>query len=441
MRKVLTVFGTRPEAIKMAPLVQKLREAPGFDVQVCVTGQHREMLDQVLGLFDISPDFDLDVMRKRQSLTEITSDILNNIGEIYDSVNPEIVLVHGDTTTTLAASLAAFYRRVKVGHVEAGLRTGNIWSPWPEELNRKLCDAVSSWHFAPTARARDNLLAEGADARQIVLTGNTVIDALLGVRRKIESDFTLAEAISQRFPGIDWTRRIILVTGHRRESFGEPFRKFCTALRILAQSYPDVQIVYPVHLNPNVREPAEQILRDSPNIYLTGPQDYLPFVFLMTRAYLVITDSGGVQEEAPSLGKPVLVTRDTTERPEAIEAGTARLVGTDIGRILTEASSLLDNEHAYRSMACATNPYGDGQACARIVAALEEASARPPIGVANAPTLVDFLAPIASPYLAVEGSEDIVIPDLDIPGTKKPDTEPSIDVSLDEIGNVNGRPD
>lgn len=435
MKKVLTVFGTRPEAIKMAPLVQKLREAPGFDVEVCVTGQHREMLDQVLALFDISPDYDLDVMRDRQSLTEITSNILNNIGQVYDSVKPDIVLVHGDTTTTLAASLSAFYRHIKIGHVEAGLRTGNIWSPWPEELNRKLCDTVSSWHFVPTVRARDNLLAEGAHAGQVVLTGNTVIDALLDVRKKIENDARLVEEICQRFPAIDWTRRIILVTGHRRESFGEPFRKFCTALRILAQSYPDVQIIYPVHLNPNVREPAEQILRDSPNIFLTEPQDYLPFVFLMTRAYLVITDSGGVQEEAPSLGKPVLVTRDTTERPEAIEAGTARLVGTDIGRILTETSLLLDDEKAYRSMACATNPYGDGRACSRIVRALEEQSAAPLMQWQAVPTLANVLA--SSPALHFHPDKESN--DINMQGIVMPDSASSIDVSLDDLGNVNGR--
>jgi UDP-N-acetylglucosamine 2-epimerase (hydrolysing) len=441
MRKVLTVFGTRPEAIKMAPLVHTLREARGFDVQVCVTGQHREMLDQVLDLFDITPDYDLDVMRSRQSLTEITSGILNNIGEVYDSVKPEIVLVHGDTTTTLAASLAAFYRHVKIGHVEAGLRTGNIWSPWPEELNRKLCDAVSSWHFVPTVRARSNLLAEGVDAKQIVLTGNTVIDALLGVRKKIDEDAALAQELAQRFPAIDWTRRIILVTGHRRESFGEPFQKFCTALRILAHSYPDVQIVYPVHLNPNVREPAEQILRDSPNIHLTAPQDYLPFVFLMSRAYLVITDSGGVQEEAPSLGKPVLVTRDTTERPEAVEAGTARLVGTDIGRILAEASALLDDEQAYRSMACATNPYGDGQACARILAALEEASTRPQIEIASAPVLAEVLAPVPSPEHTDSGAEEIVVSNLEISEIRRPGGHRAIEATLDDIGTMDVRPD
>jgi UDP-N-acetylglucosamine 2-epimerase (hydrolysing) len=441
MKKVLTVFGTRPEAIKMAPLVHKLRETPCFDVEVCVTGQHREMLDQVLDLFDISPDYDLDIMRKRQSLTEITSDILNNIGEVYDSSKPEIVLVHGDTTTTLAASLAAFYRHIKVGHVEAGLRTGNIWSPWPEEFNRKLCDAVSSWHFVPTVRARDNLLAEGAAAEQIVLTGNTVIDALLGVREKIDNDSALANEISQRFPGIDWSRRLILVTGHRRESFGEPFHKFCAALRILAQSYPDVQIVYPVHLNPNVREPAEQILGGSQNIYLTEPQDYLPFVFLMSRSYLVITDSGGVQEEAPSLGKPVLVTRDTTERPEAIEAGTAKLVGTDIGRILTEASTLLDNEHAYRSMACATNPYGDGRACSRIVAALEDVPLRSPIEVSIAPTLVDVLAIAPAKPLNGEHLAEILDSEIKVPRVDRLDSTTGIDLSLDDVDSIKVRPD
>jgi UDP-N-acetylglucosamine 2-epimerase (hydrolysing) len=409
MKRVLVVFGTRPEAIKMAPLVQKLRESRGFDVQVCVTGQHREMLDQVLALFDIVPEHDLDVMREQQSLTHVTSGILNSIGEVYEATRPDIVLVHGDTTTTLAASLAAFYRHIKLGHVEAGLRTGNIWSPWPEELNRKLCDAVSTWYFAPTERARANLLAEGACPERVVLTGNTVIDALLDVQRKIDSDPTLADELAQQFPGIDWTRRIVLITGHRRESFGEPFRKFCTALRILAGSYADVQFIYPVHLNPNVREPAEEILSATPNIHMTEPLDYLPFVFLMSRAYLVITDSGGVQEEAPALGKPVLVTRETTERPEAVDAGVARLVGTDIGRILTEAKNLLDDPIAYQSMACATNPYGDGHACERIIAALEEEnSVRAGINKVKESTLSTMLSPLLAQTEFVRNPEQFV---------------------------------
>jgi len=375
VKKILTVFGTRPEAIKMAPLVRALRERPGFEISVCVTAQHREMLDRVLALFDIVPEHDLDLMRNRQTLTDITCNILSGIGDVYEAAMPDAVLVHGDTTTTLAASLAAFYRHIPIGHVEAGLRTGDMWSPWPEELNRRLTDSVSTWHFAPTALARDNLIAEGVCESGVVLTGNTVIDALIGVTKRLEADPRLAGEMAARFPSIDWSRRIILVTGHRRESFGEPFRQFCTALRMLASCYPDVQIIYPVHLNPAVRVPAEQILSGLPNILMTGPQDYLPFVFLMSRAHFVITDSGGVQEEAPALGKPVLVTRDTTERPEAIAAGTARLVGTDIGTILGAASELLDNEDAYRQMACATNPYGDGHACERIIAALEKETA------------------------------------------------------------------
>ncbi|KVC77281.1 non-hydrolyzing UDP-N-acetylglucosamine 2-epimerase [Burkholderia ubonensis] len=372
MKRVLIVFGTRPEAIKMAPLVHALRKCATFDVSVCVTAQHREMLDQVLELFDIRPEFDLDLMRSRQTLTDITSGILTRIGNVYEQAKPDIVLVHGDTTTTLAASLAAFYRHIPVGHVEAGLRTGNLESPWPEEMNRRFTDTLSSWHFAPTMQARQNLLSEGTAPERIVLTGNTVIDALLAVKRRLDDEPQLAADVASRFPFLDPVRRLILVTGHRRESFGEPFRQFCSALRILASNYPDVQIVYPVHLNPAVREPAEIILSGHDNIFLLGPQEYLPFVFLMSRAHFVITDSGGVQEEAPALGKPVLVTRETTERPEAIEAGTARLVGTEILTILGAASELLGDADAYQRMAQAANPYGDGHACERIVAALGE---------------------------------------------------------------------
>ncbi|RQS57011.1 UDP-N-acetylglucosamine 2-epimerase (non-hydrolyzing) [Burkholderia sp. Bp8963] len=368
----MVVFGTRPEAIKMAPLVHALRKCADFSVSVCVTAQHREMLDQVLELFDIQPEFDLDLMRSRQTLTDITSSILGSIGNVYEQAKPDIVLVHGDTTTTLAASLAAFYRHIPVGHVEAGLRTGNLRSPWPEEMNRRFTDTISSWHFAPTMQARQNLISEGTAPEHIVLTGNTVIDALLAIKRRLDEEPQLTAEVASRYPFLDPARRLVLVTGHRRENFGEPFRQFCAALRMLASDYPDLQIVYPVHLNPSVREPAEIILSGHENIFLLGPQEYLPFVFLMSRAHFVITDSGGIQEEAPALGKPVLVTRDTTERPEAIEAGTARLVGTDILTILNAASELLGDADAYQRMAQATNPYGDGHACERIVGALWE---------------------------------------------------------------------
>ena len=370
MKKVLTVFGTRPEAIKMAPLVKALADEAGVESKVCVTAQHRQMLDQVLELFEIVPDFDLNLMREGQTLGDLTSGILQSIGAIYDDWQPDAILVHGDTTTTLGASLAAFYRYIPVGHVEAGLRTGNVWSPWPEELNRRVTDAVSSWLFAPTEQAKHNLFAEGAPASQVVLTGNTVIDALVQVKNKLERDEGLADSIASRYPFLDPSRRLILVTGHRRESFGEPFKNFCEALRQIAQKYDDVQLVYPVHLNPNVRTPVNAVLSDMPNVHLIEPQDYLPFVYLMSKAYLIITDSGGIQEEAPALGKPVLVTRETTERPEAVRAGTARLVGTHTERIVSEVRCLLDDRGQYVAMAHANNPYGDGHASERIVDAM-----------------------------------------------------------------------
>jgi UDP-N-acetylglucosamine 2-epimerase len=376
MNKILTVFGTRPEAIKMAPLVHVLAARRGLDAKVCVTAQHRHMLDQVLELFDIAPDFDLNLMRDGQTLGDLTSGILQSIGEIYDRWQPDAVLVHGDTTTTLAASLAAFYRYIPVGHVEAGLRTGNVWSPWPEELNRRVTDAVSSWHFAPTEQAMHNLLSEGAPASRIVLTGNTVIDALLQIKHKLDANVALTEGVASRYPFLDPTRRLILVTGHRRESFGEPFKHFCEALQYIARTRDDLQLLYPVHLNPNVREPVHSMLGGERNVYLIEPQDYLPFVFLMSRAYLVITDSGGIQEEAPALGKPVLVTRETTERPEAVRAGTARLVGTCTERIIAEAIALLDDSSQYEAMAHANNPYGDGHASEKIADALETIPAK-----------------------------------------------------------------
>ncbi|MHA6895844.1 non-hydrolyzing UDP-N-acetylglucosamine 2-epimerase [Ralstonia pseudosolanacearum] len=388
MKKILTVFGTRPEAIKMAPLVQALQAEQGIASSVCVSAQHREMLDQVLQLFDIVPEFDLNVMRSGQTLSDVTSSVLDGINGVLDAYAPDAVLVHGDTTTTLAASLAAFYRRIPVGHVEAGLRTGNVWSPWPEELNRRVTDAVSTWHFAPTAESRQNLLDEGVEPQCVTLTGNTVIDALLTVKYRLDSNPALAAGVASAYPFLDPGRRLILVTGHRRENFGEPFERFCVALRLLAARHPDVQIVYPVHLNPNVQQPVRAILSGHDNVHLIDPQDYLPFVYLMDRAYLIVTDSGGIQEEAPALGKPVLVTRETTERPEAVASGTARLVGTDTARIVCEAETLLDDSAAYLRMAHAHNPYGDGQACRRIVEALMTALSAPAQDVQRGPRLV-----------------------------------------------------
>ncbi|MDC7716132.1 UDP-N-acetylglucosamine 2-epimerase (non-hydrolyzing) [Vogesella sp. DC21W] len=365
--KVLTVFGTRPEAIKMAPLVHALAEADGIDSKVCVTAQHREMLDQVLALFEIKPDYDLNIMKPGQSLSQITSTILQGMEPVLADFKPDIVLVHGDTSTTLAASLAAFYARIKVGHVEAGLRTGNLYSPWPEEANRKLTGALAEWHFAPTDTSSQNLAKENIPASQVAITGNTVIDALLWVKAKLDSNVKFAEQFSQQFAFLDSSKRMVLVTGHRRESFGSGFENICSALAQLAADYPDVQIVYPVHLNPNVREPVNRILSGVDNVYLIEPQDYLPFVYLMDKAHIILTDSGGIQEEAPSLGKPVLVMRDTTERPEAVAAGTVKLVGTDQSNIISTVKQLLDNQQAYLSMSKAHNPYGDGKACQRIV--------------------------------------------------------------------------
>lgn len=366
--RVLSVFGTRPEAIKMAPVVKALAAADGVDARVCVTGQHREMLDQVLSLFSIVPDYDLAIMRPGQSLGDITSAVLSALDVVLSDFRPDLVLVHGDTTTTLAASLAAYYRQTPVGHVEAGLRTGNIYSPWPEEINRKVASVVCELHFAPTQQSRANLRNENVPDDRILVTGNTVIDALHEVVRLIDGDHGLSAQLANRF-GIDENRRIILVTGHRRESFGDGFERICAALARLAQR-PDVEIVYPVHLNPNVKGPVERLLGGYDNIRLLPPQDYLPFVYLMSRADLILTDSGGVQEEAPSLGKPVLVMRDTTERPEAVAAGTVRLVGTDESLIVASVATLLDDRTAYEAMSFAHNPYGDGSAAGRILAAI-----------------------------------------------------------------------
>jgi len=371
LMRVLSVFGTRPEAIKMAPVVRALAGERGIDSRVCVTAQHREMLDKVLALFDIEPDYDLDIMKSGQDLTDITARVLIGLRDVLRDLKPDLVLVHGDTTTTLSASLAAYYERISVGHVEAGLRTGDIYAPWPEEINRKVAGALASLHFAPTERARSNLLAEGVPESTIYVTGNTIIDALMEVAKRLRSDAALAAAMKKQFPYLEAERRLILVTGHRRESFGGGFERICQALLMLA-SRPEVQIIYPVHLNPNVFEPVNRLLGDAKNIHLIEPQNYLPFVYLMDSAYLILTDSGGVQEEAPSLGKPVLVMRQTTERPEAVEAGTVRLVGTDVERIVASATELLEDASAYRAMSQAHNPYGDGAAAKRIANVLTD---------------------------------------------------------------------
>jgi UDP-N-acetylglucosamine 2-epimerase (hydrolysing) len=371
MTKILTIFGTRPEAIKMAPVVQEFRKHRAIEARVCVTAQHRQMLDQVLDLFEIVPDYDLNVMRPNQSLADVTGSVLQGVDDVLARFEPDWVLVHGDTTTTLAASISAFYRRIPVAHVEAGLRTSNIDSPWPEEMNRRVTDAISSLYFAPTECARRNLLAEGVRDAQIVVTGNTVIDALLKIVARLRDNADLRRALSDRLPFLDENRPLILVTGHRRENFGKKFLCFCAALRRIAIERPEVQIVYAVHLNPQVQRPVRRILSGFPNVSLIGPQDYLPFVYLMMCARVIVTDSGGIQEEAPALGKPVLVTRDTTERPEAIEAGTARLVGTDSDSIVGAVNSLLDDPAEYARMARAHNPYGDGLASERVLAAIQ----------------------------------------------------------------------
>ncbi|MCT4700440.1 UDP-N-acetylglucosamine 2-epimerase (non-hydrolyzing) [Enterobacteriaceae bacterium H20N1] len=369
--KVLTVFGTRPEAIKMAPLVHALTKDAFFDAKVCVTAQHREMLDQVLNLFSIEPDYDLNIMSPGQGLTEITCRILEGLKPILESFKPDVVLVHGDTTTTVATSLAAFYQRIPVGHVEAGLRTGDLYSPWPEEANRTLTGHLAMYHFAPTENSRQNLLRENINDNKIFVTGNTVIDALISVRDRVLADDELRNSLAQYHPFLDSAKKLILVTGHRRESFGEGFERICHALAEIAKENSDVQIVYPVHLNPNVSEPVKRILGHVENVVLVEPQEYLPFVYLMNHSYLILTDSGGIQEEAPSLGKPVLVMRDTTERPEAVKAGTVRLVGTDTQTIVREVTRLLRDENEYQIMSRAHNPYGDGTACERILAALK----------------------------------------------------------------------
>ncbi len=383
MKKIMLVFGTRPEAIKMAPLVKEFQKHPDtFQTIVCVTGQHREMLDQVLNIFDIRPDFDLNIMKQGQDLYDVTARVLTGMRDVLREAQPDIVLVHGDTTTSTAAALAAFYQQIPVGHVEAGLRTHNILSPWPEEMNRQITGRIASYHFAPTALSRQNLLQENVDDANITVTGNTVIDALYWVVDRIKNDRSLDAELEKvlRHAGYDVNRLadgrpIVLITGHRRENFGDGFINMCTAIKQLTERYPNVDFVYPMHLNPNVRRPIHEVFGDDlsnlGNMHFIEPLEYLSFVYLMEKSTIVLTDSGGIQEEAPGLGKPVLVMRDTTERPEALEAGTVKLVGTDREKIFNEVSTLLDDAAAYARMSQAVNPYGDGLACSRIVERLK----------------------------------------------------------------------
>ncbi|MBR4479514.1 MAG: UDP-N-acetylglucosamine 2-epimerase (non-hydrolyzing) [Bacteroidales bacterium] len=380
MKKILIVFGTRPEAIKMCPLVKEFQKYPdSFETVVCVTGQHREMLDQVLRIFDVVPDYDLNIMKQGQDLYDVTSRVLTGMRDVLDEVRPDVVLVHGDTTTSTATALAAFYRQIPVGHVEAGLRTHNIYSPWPEEMNRQITGRIATYDFSPTPLSRQNLLEEGVAEDKITVTGNTVIDALQMVVARIKCDADLQQKLAEQLlnTGYDVSRakRLVLITGHRRENFGDGFINICTAIRDLAAKYPEVDFVYPMHLNPNVRKPIHKVfgedLEDLGNLFFIEPLEYLDFVFLMEKSTLVLTDSGGIQEEAPGLGKPVLVMRDTTERPEALEAGTVKLVGTDYGKIVREVSRLLDDPAVYNAMSHAVNPYGDGHACERIVEKLK----------------------------------------------------------------------
>lgn len=364
--KILTVFGTRPEAIKMAPLVKEFDNYPSIDSKVCVTGQHREMLDQVLNLFSINPDFDLNIMQPNQTLNDITAHIVSGLKPILQKFKPDVVLVHGDTTTTFAASLAAFYEQINVGHVEAGLRTGNIYSPWPEEANRKLTTTIAKYHFAPTEASRNNLIKEGVPNNNIAVTGNTVIDALYWVRNRYTKDRTILKNLESMFNYLNPRKKLILVTGHRRESFGGGFERICESLLQIATEHKDVEIVYPVHLNPNVQEPVKNLISNINNIFLIEPQQYLPFCYLMDRAHIILTDSGGIQEEAPSLGKPVLVMRENTERPEALRAGTVKLVGTSVELIKKQVDLLLTNSKEYEVMSKAKNPYGNGTACKSI---------------------------------------------------------------------------
>lgn len=379
MKKVMLVFGTRPEAIKMAPLVKEFQKYPEqFQTIVCVTGQHREMLDQVLRIFDIEPDYDLNIMKQGQDLYDVTTRVLTGTRDVLKEVKPDLVLVHGDTTTSMAAALAAFYQQIPVGHVEAGLRTRNIYSPWPEEMNRQVTGRIATYHFAPTPLSRQNLLDEGVRDEKIIVTGNTVIDALYMVVDRIKNDKTLDIALNRSLVKagydvgrLDGDRKLVLITGHRRENFGDGFINMCQAIKTLSGKYPDVDFVYPMHLNPNVRKPIHEVFGEDlsglKNMFFIEPLEYLSFVYLMEKSTIVLTDSGGIQEEAPGLGKPVLVMRDTTERPEALKAGTVKLVGTDFGRIVGEVSRLLDDQDYYGMMSEAVNPYGDGRACGRIL--------------------------------------------------------------------------
>ena len=367
MKKVFLVFGTRPEAIKMAPLVALLKNDSRFEYKICVTGQHREMLDQVLRLFSITPDYDLDIMRPGQGLTSITSLIMNGLNSIFEDYKPDYVLVHGDTTTTRAATLASYYNRIKVGHVEAGLRTGNIYSPWPEEGNRKVTGALANIHFAPTSTSKANLLAENVSDNAIHIVGNTVIDSLFLVKNIIRDDETLDATLNTQMPFLNYGKKIVLITGHRRENFGDGFENICNAIVDVSKEFEDVLFIYPVHLNPQVQGPVKRILNTVKNVLLIDPLDYLPFIYLMDKSYLILTDSGGIQEEAPSLGKPVLVMRETTERPEAVSAGTVKLVGTDKKTIYLNIKALLSDRIIYEKMSKAHNPYGDGKAAKRIL--------------------------------------------------------------------------
>ena len=379
MKKVMLVFGTRPEAIKMAPLVKEFQKYPeSFETIVCVTGQHREMLDQVLNIFDINPDFDLNIMKQGQDLYDVTARVLTGMRDIFKECRPDVVLVHGDTTTSTAAALAAFYQQIPVGHVEAGLRTHNIYSPWPEEINRQITGRIAAFDFAPTPLSRDNLLKENVSDSQITVTGNTVIDALYWVVDKIKTNASLDKELEGILASSGYDinrlsdgRKLVLITGHRRENFGDGFLNMCRAIKSLTQKYPAVDFVYPMHLNPNVRRPIHEVfgedLSNLGNMFFIEPLEYLSFVYLMEKSSIVLTDSGGIQEEAPGLGKPVLVMRDTTERPEALDAGTVKLVGTDYDKIVNEVSLLLDDQAAYERMSKAVNPYGDGKACGRIV--------------------------------------------------------------------------
>lgn len=383
MKKIMLVFGTRPEAIKMAPLVKEFQKHPeSFQTIVCVTGQHREMLDQVLRLFDITPDYDLNIMKQGQDLYDVTARVLLGMRDVLKDVQPDVVLVHGDTTTSTAAALAAFYQQIPVGHVEAGLRTHNIYSPWPEEMNRQITGRIATYNFAPTLLSKQNLLKENVNPDSILVTGNTVIDALRQVVTKIKTDEQLDAELETTLKqcGYDVNRlnggkKLVLITGHRRENFGDGFIQLCTAIKDLTQKYPEVDFVYPMHLNPNVRKPIHQVFGDDlsnlGNMFFIEPLEYLSFVYLMEKSTIVLTDSGGIQEEAPGLGKPVLVMRDTTERPEALDAGTVKLVGTNYHKIMNEVSTLLEDELAYQKMSMAVNPYGDGVACCRIVSKLE----------------------------------------------------------------------